>query len=71
MKRPGATMEATSARKGQRVLVPLWSAFSPLIYYLVCQAKWMSRKGLRRGDGRLLTPLSNFVALFFVVVFNN
>lgn len=55
-------MEVTSAGKGQRVLVLLWSAFSPLIYYLTCQAEWMSRKRARR------VPLpSNFVAFFFFV----
>lgn len=60
IKRPDATVEATSAGKGQRVLVLLWSAFSPLIYYLTWQAEWMSGRGLCRGD-------SEWAALPFLI----
>lgn len=46
---------------GQRVLLLLWSAFSPLIYYLRCHGEWMSRKG-RCGGRSPRSPLSSSVA---------
>lgn len=65
IQRPDATVEATSAGKGQRVLVLLWSAFSPLIYYLTWQAEWMSGRGLCRGSTqRAALPSFEFHGLF-------